>query len=439
MKFGIKTKLFNNLDPNIHHSEKNRKIRIFHYYTIFLIIITLSYSILYGVYYQLPALGSFLFIASLLAVGALFGLKTTQNYTLPSHTVMFLSVLVLVVTKYYTGGTSRSNTLWFMVLPLLSVYILGAKGGIAWSLIIASIIVIFLKLDLRGYEFPNVISPEHEQADLIIATFTSFFTILVFSVIFEITRLRIYKEAISANLELKNSQAKHIQNAKLVSIGTLATGVAHELNNPLSIILGHSELLEDVKDKPREVLKKAKKIISGAERMAKIIEHLRSYSEEGTLQNWKEIDIEDPIRRALVFSTSQLKSQKITVKTDLPKPPLPIWGDRNMMENLFQNLLANSKDSFKGIKDNRDQSITIKVTLEQETICIDFRDNGCGIKQTMKDRVFDPFFTTKETGQGTGLGLSISKNIVLEHKGEIHLHSKENEGTQILLKFPLHS
>ena len=242
--------------------------------------------------------------------------------------------------------------------------------------------------------------------------------------------------------EKENVQSQLIQSSKLASIGVLASGIAHELNNPLTTVMGHSQLLKNVKNNPDKVEEKAGKIHFSAQRMKSIVDHLRTYSRESKSEDWQQFAISKPINNALEFLSSQLKLRNISLKISSPDDPLfsstdqlcRVYGDMTQLESVFQNLLVNSRDAFEEIKDDREKCISI--TLEEEDcIRVVYEDNATGMTKDVMDNIFDPFFTTKETGKGTGLGMSISKNIIEEHKGSIVVESEHGKGSKFTMTF----
>jgi len=235
--------------------------------------------------------------------------------------------------------------------------------------------------------------------------------------------------------EKENIQMQLIQSAKLASIGILSAGIAHELNNPLTAVMGHSQLLKNVKNDPDKVEEKAEKIHFSARRMKAIIDHLRTYSRASKSKDWQQFAVNEPINNALEFLRSQLKLRNISLRITSPDPVCKVYGDMTQLESVFQNLLVNSRDAFEEVSDDREKYISILTLEEEHTLRVIYEDNAIGMTKDTTDNIFDPFFTTKETGKGTGLGLSITKNIIEEHKGSIVVESQHGKGTKFTLTF----
>ena len=241
----------------------------------------------------------------------------------------------------------------------------------------------------------------------------------------------------SVDKEKEQMRAQLIQSAKLASIGTLVSSIAHELNNPLTSIIGHSQLLKTVKNNPQKIVDKADVINNASLRMKSIIDHLRTFARKSKNSDWRLLEISRPINNAMGFLKKQLELNGIAVSVSFTDSLSNVSGDMIQLESVFQNLLVNSKDAFEEVKDNRKKLIKISSLVEGETIKIIFEDNAVGMTKNKLNKIFDPFYTTKEAGKGTGLGLSITKNIIDEHKGTILVKSDSGKGTQFIITFPL--
>ncbi len=237
--------------------------------------------------------------------------------------------------------------------------------------------------------------------------------------------------------EKQNMQLQLIQSAKLASIETLASGVAHELNNPLEIVLGYAELIESDEDDPQDMVEDARKITEAAHRMKKIINHLRVFSRQSKAEDKKLLDLNQCLENSLVLLDKQLSLKKIALNLQLSEKRSPIMGDATQLESVFQNLISNSRDAFEEVADDRQKEIHISTKERQGQIEILYKDNGVGISKEHLDHIFEPFFTTKESGKGTGLGMSITHSIVEKHQGHISCESSEGKGVTFTLTFPL--
>ncbi|HMF89224.1 MAG TPA: ATP-binding protein [Candidatus Angelobacter sp.] len=222
-----------------------------------------------------------------------------------------------------------------------------------------------------------------------------------------------------------------VRSEKLAAIGQLVAGVAHELNNPLTSIVGYSELLTD--EVPAPARDKLDKMIREAHRMRRIIENLLRFARQNTLEK-KPTSLQPLLREVLALSEYHLSANNVEVKVSID-PGLPkVTVDEDQFKQILLNLLNNSVDAMDGARKKR---IRIEAFLREDRVVMHFDDNGPGFADT--NRVFDPFFTTKPVGKGTGLGLSICYGIVKEHGGEILASNLEPHGARIVLELPVHA
>jgi len=225
---------------------------------------------------------------------------------------------------------------------------------------------------------------------------------------------------------LKETQFQLIQSGKLAAVGTLAAGVAHELNQPLMVIRGYAqELLKEERIADAELREDLSRIEAQTTRMTAIISHLRDFSRQskGTRQR---TDLNQVVTQAFSFLDQQLKTRNIEVVQELD-PALPkVWADPLQIEQVLLNLVTNARDAMDTFGRG---TITIRTEAIQDArVALSMTDTGPGIPPDQQGRIFDPFFTTKEVGKGTGLGLSICHGIVEEHGGELRMESPVADG-----------
>lgn len=218
-----------------------------------------------------------------------------------------------------------------------------------------------------------------------------------------------------------------MQADKLATIGQLASGVAHEINNPLGNISLYAQML--LKKTEDEVIRKKLNIINDeANRASHIVKGLLDFARQSELK-LAPININKEIDKVLDI----IKPQLWKIKVDTEFQPLPIiQGDPNQIDQVIMNMLTNSIQAMKG-----DGEILITTLSKKDNIEISILDNGCGIPKEKLPKIFDPFFTTKETGEGTGLGLAISYGIIERHHGSIEVKSEVGKGTTFTIKLPI--
>ncbi len=231
----------------------------------------------------------------------------------------------------------------------------------------------------------------------------------------------------------KQLEYQLIQVEKLSSVGQLISGVAHELNNPLTGVLGYAELL--IKSNIDTSIKHdLEKISTQAERCRKIIQNLLSFVRKHKVE-MTQVDINHIILNSLALREYELGVHNIVIKKNLMEKLPSIMGDSHQIQQVILNLLINAEQAI--IKSGKGNNIVVDTCTRSNMVEIRFRDNGPGISKENQLKIFEPFFTTKEKGEGTGLGLSISRGIIEEHGGTIDVTSKEGEGTCFTIELPV--
>ncbi len=250
---------------------------------------------------------------------------------------------------------------------------------------------------------------------------------------------RVFNNMVDAILErdrqLKERTEKQIvKSAKLASLGRLASGIAHEINNPLTGILTYASLLlEDFKGTEHE--EDLRVIVNEALRCRKIVKQVLDFARESKLEK-EPANINDVIRQSLTMLEKLANFQNVKIVTELAED-LPMLNlDMTQMRSVFNNLAINAADAMP-----QGGTLTIRTWHKQEknAVVIEVIDTGVGIAEENIGRVYDPFFTTKEVGKGTGLGLAVTYGIVNRHNGTIEIKSKVGEGTTFTITLPIES
>jgi len=236
-----------------------------------------------------------------------------------------------------------------------------------------------------------------------------------------------------------------IQASKMATLGEMAAGVAHELNQPLSVIKTASSFISRKIAKKEPIGEGVLKIMSEemdahADRAEKIINHMREFGRKSDIVKEK-VQVNEVLGRALDFFRQQLKLRKIEVTERLEKSLPSVLADGNRLEQVFVNLLLNARDAIEkkwedGGRTEKLKKIVLETSLEKGLVTIRVTDNGTGMPDSIRDKIFEPFFTTKKVGKGTGLGLSISYSIVRDYHGAIEVKSREGEGSTFVVQFP---
>ncbi len=232
--------------------------------------------------------------------------------------------------------------------------------------------------------------------------------------------------------QLKIATSRQIgQSAKLASIGRLAAGIAHEINNPLTGVLTFAHLLRQKENIDEQSKEDINVIIRETTRVREIVQGLLNFARESTPQK-QPLDMNQVLTETMKLVRSQKEFSKIVVVENLA-PDLPlVHGDKNQLQQVFLNLSLNAVEAME-----QGGTLSITTAAENGNVQIIFQDTGCGIKKQHLEEIFEPFFTTKPATMGTGLGLSVSYGIIRRHGGFINVESEEGEGTTFTITLPV--
>ncbi len=239
-------------------------------------------------------------------------------------------------------------------------------------------------------------------------------------------------EELRMTRKLKNAQFQLLQSEKMASIGKLAAGVAHQLNNPIGGIILFSKLIMEEYDLPEEARDDLRRVIRDAERCRDTVKELLAFSRQ-TSHLMQPHDMNNALTKTLFLLKGQTLFHNIEIKENL-NPDIPlVKANRQQMNHMFMNLILNAADAMKG-----EGTLTIKsyAIPEKNRICIEISDTGPGMTEDVQNQIFEPFFTTKEEGKGTGLGLSMVYGIVKDHGGMITVKSKPGQGATFYIELP---
>jgi signal transduction histidine kinase/DNA-binding response OmpR family regulator len=230
---------------------------------------------------------------------------------------------------------------------------------------------------------------------------------------------------------LNQAKEQLIRSEKLVSIGRLASGIVHEICNPLNVISGHVQLLMMDIEKDSSLIKSLKIIEDNVARTSRIANNLLKFAKPSQLEI-SILDVNQLLEEALSMVAKRIYLKNIKMVKNFASSLPDIFGDSQQLQQVFLNIILNAEQSM---SDGGDLIISTNSTPEKNFVEISFQDTGCGIPQCNINRIFDPFFTAKQGGRG--LGLSVSYGIIKMHKGTIDVESKEGEGSTFTIKLPV--
>lgn len=245
-----------------------------------------------------------------------------------------------------------------------------------------------------------------------------------------VEKVQFYEETCRAYEDLRRTQEQLLQSEKMSAVGQLISGVAHELNNPLTAILGYAQLLEGAGLDHRSS-DYVRKLFKQAQRTHRVVQNLLSFARQRKPQK-QEVDLRKILEETLTLREYDLKVNSIALEREIPDDVPSVVADPHQLEQVFLNIINNALDAM--VEGSSGGVLRVRMFKKDSFVCVEFDDSGPGIKDT--NRIFDPFYTTKSVGKGTGLGLSICYGIVKEHNGEIVARNRDEGGATIEIRLP---
>jgi PAS domain S-box-containing protein len=237
-----------------------------------------------------------------------------------------------------------------------------------------------------------------------------------------------------AEAELQRQREMLHQTEKVATMGSLLAGVAHELNNPLAVVMGQTDLMRETVTDPT-LRRRAEAIKTGAERCARIVKNFLTLARHRPPQR-ERVSVHQVIRDAVELLGYELRTGGVAVVLELGEVVPATWADSHQLHQVLVNLLSNARDAMRQSTSRR---IVIRTTFDAAArrVRLEVADTGPGMPAEIQARIFEPFFTTKPVGEGTGLGLSLSRGIVQEHGGTIRVESEVGRGATFVIELPV--
>jgi signal transduction histidine kinase len=243
------------------------------------------------------------------------------------------------------------------------------------------------------------------------------------------------RDKLAQEQQMRQMLSQIAQAEKMASLGQLAAGVAHEINNPLTGVLLYASLVSEAIDQDNPLKEDVNCIIEDAQRCKDIVKGLLTYSRQ-TSPTKETLELNDLVTQSLGFIRDQKLFMQVHVVRDLSDEMMPIYGDRNQLSQVIINLVMNAIDAMERVG-----TLTLRTyrSPKEAMVCLEISDTGCGISKENLPKIFDPFFTTKEPGKGTGLGLSTVYGIVESNGGMVRVKETSENGTTFIVELPIHA
>jgi two-component system NtrC family sensor kinase len=232
--------------------------------------------------------------------------------------------------------------------------------------------------------------------------------------------------------KLEQTQAQLIQSEKMASLGLLAGGVAHEINNPLTVIRGRTELMLASTPGDAPVRKSLDLVLTESDRIAKIVRGLLDFSREHGSREMTLINLNHVVEQTLELTSHIMKVENVEIVTELEAELPMVLANAGRLQQVFMNVAVNALQAMP-----QGGKLHVRTWPGETRVHVSFADTGCGIPEDVLPRIFEPFFTTKAEGEGTGLGLAVSHGIMKAHGGDINIHSVAGEGTVVTIDLPV--
>ena len=248
----------------------------------------------------------------------------------------------------------------------------------------------------------------------------------------EVALLEATAQQIAIALDNARLSSELVHAEKLSAVGELASGVAHEINNPLTTILGLAQLMLSRPDVPAPVRERIALIADEASRAATIVQNLLMFARHYPPER-RPCSLAEAVHRVIALKSYQLEEDKIRVALELDESPI-VWADENQMQQVLLNLVQNAHQAM--ARQSGERTLTVRLQPRDRHVVIEVLDTGPGIAPHLLSRIFDPFFTTKEPGEGSGLGLSVSYGIVGQHGGRLYAENRPEGGAMFVVELP---
>ncbi len=378
------------------------------------------HSLIYEFYFDTNYLSSVPIGCALLALAFNYiSLKFNFHIEMYGNLLIFLFYLGVTLSIVFAGGLDSAILAWLAIIPIICSTFFSMRSTVSWCLIATITSIIVGLLPSSFFSTLNEIKMEDRK---------TFQALLFFDAIIICSIISIFIKKRKADFENQLDHFRQIsfQQAKLSSLGELAAGISHEINNPLAIIKGLNKRIErSLRDSPyhEKLERDFTRIDETIHRIGKIVASLRKLGRAEKSKGF--CDLNEVLKDLVNISAEKLRNHGIRLDIIKHNSPNFVQGDEIAISQVLINLLNNSFDE---IKEDQNPWIKIEVCHVDEFTTIFHTDSGLGISENIAKKMFDPFYTTKEVGKGTGIGLSISKSIMQKTGGDL-TYNKNSKNT----------
>ncbi len=424
------------IPPNLRaDADATRRARVLVAFSMVCIVLGCVFSVLALVNYGLPLV----VLAS--ALGALASALTplvllrTGSLQVATSTMLAVFAAAIVGPSFAAAGQSVLNLPWLTIIPLLATVLAGPRTGIAWGVVCVVLAEATLAISAA---IPGQLVLPADTMRVAAASNIALLMVFItsFAVVYEMQRRRMMVALVFAQAELESVRGRAVATDRLASLGRMAAGVAHEINNPMTYVSSNVALLrEDLARGPLEPALRREYVEDvlpateeGIRRVASIVADLRRFARGDTRESVA-IDVNHEVQAAVRMCEATLDQRRVSVRLGALPPMMARAGE---ITQATMNLVANALDAT---KDGGEVRVETEVSAQQ--IVLRVVDTGVGMTPEIAARALEPFFTTKPTGEGTGLGLPVVHGIVVAHGGSLRIESTPGAGTTCEVRLPL--
>jgi len=363
-------------------------------------------------------------LAVLIALLVLVFTRQGRSIQLTGNLVVGALVVTCVGISVARGGVGSPVTAGAGIAILLAVLTCGVRVGLAWLILVIVLAGVDAGLQLQGMGFPDRVAPEWRFTVDLSATIVIPSVVFFVGMAFEWTKSEALREQVE--LEAERQRAEHLavltESERLAALGTLTAGIGHEINNPLTYILGNLQLLQMECSSSPDQRAMVDETLAGVEQIRDVVKEMMTYVRSDADEQLERVDVAQTLQTAVTLSQSQLKRVG-DFELDLQSVPRVV-GIPHRLSQVWINLLVNACQAT-AENQGRARRVHARLFADGSKVHVEVEDNGKGIPNDLVSRIFDPFFSTKSPGQGTGLGLSVSARIVQDMDGDIEVESGE--------------
>lgn len=343
--------------------------------------------------------------------------KKINNHYIEASLAILIYYIVLMIMVIYGGGTLSNSIWWLGTIPMVASFLLNAFFGVVWFTIVIASFFIILYMGHNGLLPPNALYNAPTESRFIFSFMVNSSLIVILCVLADSIRDKAFVE--KEELRLKTFQLNQV-----ASLGKLAAGISHEINNPLTVIKGFQLKISRMiaNDEPinkNELQDYLSKIQTSVLRIQTVTSLMRTISEHDHDRKISQFSINELMNDALLMLHNDIEKAHINVDLDLPKYPLFFNGIYNEIFQAFFNIIENAIQELSEVEGSR--IISIKVLPEENNTIVLIEDNGRGISPEARHFIFDPFYTSKSEGVGRGMGLRFSLNTFISNGGNLEL------------------